>query len=836
MSDLKHAVRTLSKTPFITGVAILSLALGIGANAAIFSLFDQILLSTVPAAEPGELVNLAFTGPNPGSQSCNNAGGCDEIASYPMFRDLERESPGLAGVAAHRAFGANLARGERTLDGEGMMVSGSYFSLLGLRPALGRLLQPADDQVPGEHPVAVLGHDYWQNELGGDPDVLNSTVVINGHTMTVVGVAPDGFMGTTLGVRPDVYVPISMRAEVQPAFGDGGFDDRRVYWAYLFGRLDPGGTIEQAEAELNALYSSIINETEAALQEGMSETTMAEFRAKRVVLSEGGRGQSDIHEEARTPLMLLLGITAVVLLIACANIANLLLARGAHRSTEMAVRGSLGATRRQLLRQLLTESLLLAAAGGVASLLVARGTLAAMGSLMPPEAAEVLTGELRPGVLLFIMALVIGTGILFGLYPALHASRTDLATTIRSGSGQTAGARSAARFRTGLVTAQIALSMTLLVAAGLFVRSLANVSRVDLGLETAGMVTFGISPELNGYEPEQSRMLFERLERELAAIPGVTGVTASMVPVLAGSSWGTDVAVQGFESGPDIDDNSRYNHVGPGFFSTMGTPLIAGREFTEADALGGSKVAIVNEAFARKFGLEGREAVGAFMSIHSGPDSELDMQIVGLVQDAKYNSVRDEIPPVFYEPYRQNERLGFINYYVRTDGPTGPILRAIPDVMKRIDPNLPVEELKTFRQQVRENVALDRMISVLTAAFAVLATLLAAIGLYGVLAYTVAQRTREIGLRMALGAASPTIRKMIIRQVAGMLVVGGVVGLVAALALGRAAASLLYQLEGHDPIVLVAAVALLSLVAFGAGFVPAFRASRVNPMRALRYE
>jgi predicted permease len=603
----------------------------------------------------------------------------------------------------------------------------------------------------------------------------------------------------------------------------------------VFGRLAPGVSLDEARAEANRFYRNVINEVEAPLQEGMSETTLAQFREKRLILEEGWRGQSGVHEDARTPLLLLLGITGLVLLIACANIANLLLAKGAQRSTEMAIRGSLGAGRGALLRQLLTESLLLAGAGGLASLAVARATMGFVGSMLPPETRSVLQLELRPGVLLFTAAVALGTGLLFGLYPAYHATRADLATTLRAGSGQTAGARSAARFRSALVTAQIALSLALLVAAGLFIRSLANVSTVDLGLSTENMVTFGVSPELNGYDPERSRQLFQRLEEELAAVPGVTGVTTAMVPVLAGDSWGTDVSVQGFESGPDVDDNSRFNRVGPGYFRTMGVPLMSGREFTASDQLGTSEVAIVNEAFLEKFGLDPAEAVGAWMSDEDQTD-ELNLQIVGVAQNSRYSQVRDDVPPVFYRPYRQSETLGFLNYYVRTAGPVGPVLRAIPDVLRRLDPNLPVEDLKTLEQQVGESIFLDRLISQLSTAFALLATVLASIGLYGVLAYNVAQRTREIGLRMALGAAAPTIRRMIFRQVVTMLVLGGVIGVVAALVIGRAAGSLLYQLQGHDPLVLVSAIVVLSGVAVAAGFIPAFRASRVDPMHALRYE
>ena len=832
MRNLKLALRTLFKAPFVTAVAVLSLALGIGANAAIFSLFDQMLLRPLPVSDPEQLVNLGAPGPKPGSQSCNQAGDCEWVFSYPMFRDLEKAQTVFAGMAAHVLFGANLAYRGQTLNGEGMLVSGSYFPTLRIQPALGRLLSPADDATVSAHYVAVLGHDYWTSRLGADPAVVGEAITVNGHPMTIVGVAPRGFTGTTLGAAPAVFVPITMRGQMQP--GWRGFENRRSYWAYVFARLKPGVGIEQARTGLNAVYRPIVTDVEAKLQEGMSETRMAQFLKREATVEEGARGQSSVHGEARTPLILLFSITGIVLLIACANIANLLLARAASRSTEMAVRLSLGASRWQLLRQLLTESLVLAAMGGIVSLLVARWTLGALAAMLPPDAVETLRFRVDASVVVFAALLAIGTGLLFGLFPALHGTRPDLITSIRAGAGQISGGhRAAGRFRTSLVVAQIALSMALLVSAGLFVRSLTNVARVDLGIRTENLVTFGLSPELNGYDASRVAGLFTRVQEELAAIPGVTGVTAARVPLIAGSNWGTDVAVEGFRRDPDTDANARYNQVGTDFFRTAGISILAGREFTLADIAGAPRVAVVNETFAKKFGL-GREAVGKRIGIH-GNDS-LNIEIVGLVRDAKYSEVKQEVPPLFFTPYRQDTTIGSMSFYARTGSDPTPLVRAIPALVKRLDANLPVEELKTMQQQVRENVFLDRMISTLSAAFAILATLLAAVGLYGVLAYTVAQRTREIGVRMALGADGRRVRAMVLRQVAVMTAIGGIVGIAAAVALGRGARSLLFELEGHDPTVVVLSAVVLTLVALGAGYIPALRASRVDPMKALRYE
>jgi len=407
-------------------------------------------------------------------------------------------------------------------------------------------------------------------------------------------------------------------------------------------------------------------------------------------------------------------------------------------------------------------------------------------------------------------------------------------SSLKGQAGQPSGARAAARFRTSLATAQIALSMALLVSAGLFTKSLMNISRVDLGVKVDNVIMFGLSPELNGYTPARTKQLFERLEEELAALPGVNGVTSALVPLLGGSNWGNDVAVEGFPAGPDTDTNSRFNEVGPEYFRTLGVPLIAGREFRRADGAGAPKVAIVNEAFAKKFNL-GRDAVGRRIG-NRGDKEGLDTQIVGLVQNAKYSEVKREVPPLFFRPYRQDDRLGNITFYVRTSLDPEQFLPNVPKVVAKLDANLPVEDLRTMPQQIRQNVFLDRMISVLSAAFAGLATLLAAIGLYGVLAYTVSQRTREIGLRMALGAAPSRVRGMVLRQVGVMTIVGGVIGLTAAIWLGRLAQSLLFEMKGYDPVVLVSAAAALSVVALGAGFVPAHRASQVDPMQALRYE
>jgi predicted permease len=832
MRQIRFALRTLFKSPFVTVVAVLSLALGIGANAAIFSLFDQALLRAIPVRDPGALVDLKDPGPMHGSNSCSMIGGCDEVFSYPMFKDLEKGQQVLSGLAAHRDMSVSISYRDEPFNTRGLLISGSYFATLGLSPFLGRLIGPSDDSVIGAGAVTVLSYDLWRSRFGADPSVIGKNIIINGHTMQVIGIAPRGFDGTTLGTKPALFVPITMRHALSPWFD--GFENRQNYWIYLFGRVKPGVSLAQAKAGLNTVYRPLLRDVEAPLQKGMSAATLEKFKAKVIEVEDGTRGQSGLHEVVQTPLTMLFAIAAMVLLIACANIANLLLGRGATRAMEMGVRLALGATRRQLLTQLLTESLLLAVIGGAVSLLVARWTLAAMATLLPPDGTSTLTFALQPRMVLFAAALSVVTGIAFGLFPALHSTRGDLVTTIRSGAGQIQGHRAAARFRASLVTAQIALSMALLIAAGLFTRSLVNVTRVDLGLRVDSVVVFGMSPVRAGYDSTRAMLFYARAEEALAAMPGVTGVTSSLVPLLAGDSWGNDVRVQGFSNDPDVDHNSRMNEVSAGYFHMMGIKMLAGRDITAGDVQGAAKVVVVNEAFARKFKL-GNDVVGKFISTRGNKDS-LDTQIVGLIQDTHYNNVKDSVISVFYTPWRQDANVTYMNFYVRGSQSPSELLRAIPAAMKRLDSTVPVEDLKTMPQLIRENIALDRMISILSAAFAVLATLLAAIGLYGVLAYTVAQRTREIGVRMALGANAGQVKGMVMRQVALMLLVGGIVGLAGALVLGRVAGSLLYQMKGFDAAVFLMSSVVLTMVAASAGYLPARKASSVDPIKALRQE
>ncbi len=831
MRNLRLAFRTLAKTPFVTAIAILSLALGIGANAAIYSLFNELLRAPLPVPHPEQLVNFGGNTPSPGSHQTGLAGGDSKwVFSYPMLRDLEAHPGPFTGIAGHFSFGANISYHGATLNESGELVSGSYFPVLGVKPALGRLFGVDDDKVIGGRSVVVVSHGFWQTQLGADPAIVGQTITIDGKPFTVIGVAQDGFEGTTLGDRPALFVPLSMRSTLSPWFN--GYTDRTRYWIYVFGRMKPGVTMEQAQATINVFYHNVINAVEVPLQHDVSENVMGRFRTKKLELTDGRRGASDLHQSTQMPLELLFGITGFVLLIACANIANLLLARAANRSLEMAVRLSLGATRRQLVTQLLSESVLLALLGGLAGLAVAWATLHAIVLLLPADVASTLSFGLSSSAIAFAGLLSMGTGLAFGLLPALQSTRPDLVSALRDGSGKTSATRSAARFRTSLVTAQIALSMALLVPAGLFIRSLQNVSRVKLGVDIDNVITFAVSPSLNGLSGPASQQRFASIEREVGAIPGVTAIAATQVPLLAGNNWDNGMNVQGFPHTLDTDMDAYYNAVSPGYFHIMGEDLVAGREFTAGDAVGSPRVAVVNEAFVKKFRL-GNTAVGKMVGI--GKDS-LTHVIIGVVKDAKYSGVKQKDRPVYFQPYKQDSSVGNLNFYVRSALPPDVLMPQVRAAVRRVDANLPIEGLKSMPQQVRDNVYLDRMISMLSAAFAVLATLLAAIGLYGVLAYSVVQRTKEIGVRMALGANSSAILGMVLRHVVVMTVVGAVIGAAAAYVIGRGAQSLLFGVNGRDPLVMVSAAMLLALVALAAGAVPAVKASRLDPVRALKYE
>jgi len=811
-------------------VIVVTLALGLGINAAIYSLYHQVLLRELTVAAPHELVNLAAPGPKEGTPSCGEIGTCEEVVSYPMFRDLERlpDSP-FTGLAAHRNAAANIAIDGQTVAGTGLLVSASYFSVLGLQPALGRLLDANDEGVDGEASAVVLSHAYWESAFAEDPGVLGRELVVNGKPLTIVGVAPPGFSGTTLTLHPQVFLPITFRWRDDPA-AFPNHTSRKSYWVYLFARLKPGVSIEQAAAEINVPYRAILNDVDAPLVNDFSEQTMREFRARTLMLESGARGQHQI--QARAPLTLLLISTGLVLLIASVNIANLFLARGSARVGEIAVRASLGASRRQLLTLLLAEVGLLGAASVLVSLPITLLALRGINGLFPAFASRIFDLSLSSTVVGMTVTLAALSTLVFGLIPALKLIRVESGPALQAQGVRATGGRAAARFRTGLTTAQIALSMALLVLAGWFAQSLANVSRVDVGFRTESLTVFSIFPDRNGYKSERSALLFERLEEDLEQVPGVTSVAVTSVPLLANSQIGFPVVVEGYDAAPGEDTNVSVNYVSPDFFRTLEMPLLAGSAFERERNADAPRVAIVNERFVERFGLDAGAAIGN--RITTGTDGPVDATIVGIVRNAKYSDVKAETPPQMFLPRSDTPFLGAAVFYLRAGSPSIELRTSVDQVLARHDRNLPLMNYRAMTAQVAENVFLDRFMSTLAAALAVLATVLAGIGIYGVLSYGVAQRLREIGLRMALGASPQNVRRMVLGQVAWMAAIGVGLGVSLALLIGQVGRTILYGLSAADPLVPTAAVLALLAVVLVASYVPARRAAHVDPVTALR--
>ena len=828
---MRYAIRVLGKSPSFTLVAILSLAFGIGANTAIFTLLDQVLLRALPVRAPQQLVLLRFSGSDQGSlRSRDDNHGL--YFSYPMYRDLRDRNTVFSGMLATFNYDIAVNWHGQTERASTELVSGNYFDLLGVRPALGRMFQQSDDVAPEANPVAVLSYGYWQRRFGRDPTVLNQTIRVNDHPFTVIGVTAPGFRSVVIGDAPDVFAPMMMKAQLTPGWND--LENRRSRWLYIVARLKPDVTAKQAEAAINPIWYSL-RRMELEQMHNPPQRLRTQFMQTHLSLLDGAKGLSPLRNQFSTALVALMAMVGLVLLIACANVANLLLARGAARQREIAIRFALGASRLQVMRQLVLESAVLAAVGGALGILLASVVAQVLLRALPAETRLEFAFSSRPDLrtLAFTLAVTALTGILFGLAPAFQAARSGIASALKEQTGSVAGGGQA-RFRKLLVAAQTGLSLLLMVGAGLFARSLYNLKNQDLGFRTDHLLAFEIDPKLNGYSSAQIFSMYNRLTGQLASEPGVRAVTCSRMGLITDSNSGSNITVAGYHEKEGEDMNPNFDQVCPGYLSAAGIPLMEGREFTASDAAGAPKVAIVNEKFAHYF-FGNESAVGRWFGLGGG-NVKLDIQIVGVAKNAKYSSLRQVTPRFVYLPYLQTKDPGGMSFYVRTGQDPAMASGVVRRDVARLDPNLPVNNLAAMDQIIDDNIWLDRVVAALSMGFGLLATALAAIGLYGVLAYTVARRTREIGIRLALGATQTRILRLVMAEVGLLTGVSIAVAIPVSIALTRYLKSQLFGLSGTDPLTLAAAALFLIMVGLLAGYLPARRATRVDPVTALRYE
>ena len=844
LQDLRYAFRGLAKSRAFTAVAILSLALGIGANTAIFSLLDQVLLRRLDVSSPDELVLLSMKGSHYG----NNWGG--NAISHPMYLDLRDNNQVFTGMFCRFSTAASLSFGSDTERVSAELVSGTYFPVLRVGAALGRTFTPDDDREPGGHPLVMLSHAYWKSRFASDPAVVGRMVVVNGHNMTIVGVAQAGFTGVQLEFVPQIFVPMMMKAQITPLWD--ALKDRRWRFVNAFGRLRPGVSREQAQASLQPFFKGMLEMEvkEAAFRNASVEAREAFLKNVLEVLP-GGQGRSYVRGQLEKPLSILMGLTAGVLFIACANVAGLLLARAAVRQKEIAVRLAIGAGRFRLVRLLLVESLVLAAIGAILGVAFSWVTNRALLGLLPPDAAKIgLSAAPDPRTMLFTAAVAGLTAIVFGLLPALQSTRPELAPTLKEQTGAMAGGHGAARFRKVLVGAQVALSLLLLVGAGLFVRTLANLRQLGPGFPTENLLAFNIDPSLNGYKVEPAKAFYRQLTDDLRSLPGVREVGLAGVGILQDNEWDSSVTVEGHVPTPEESVSPFMNSISPGYFAALGVPVVAGRDFTLADheqqkregpAAGNGdnkapRVVIVNEKFARRFFGGGADALGRHVGFGNDPGTPTDMEIVGVIKDIKYMNLRDEVPIQMFIPFLATDFVGDMTVYVRAGLPAEQVVASARQRVQRLDPNMPLYNVRTLEHRVADSLLVERLVASLSAAFGLLATLLACIGLYGVLAYSVARRSREIGVRMALGAGAGDVLRLVLGEAVWLLGVGVAVGLPVALGLAHAVKSQLFGVHFADPPTLVAAALGLALATGLAGYLPARRASRIDPLAALRYE
>jgi predicted permease len=839
IADLRYAMRLLKKSPGFTLIAVGSLALGIGANTAIFTVAQHMLLDKLNVAHPDELKMFYWSEGKDGvaqeqwGEWDNLPDGAQVGSSftYPVYEQLRRDNKSLADVFAFKNYGRMTVtiRGDAEAA-ETEMVSGNYYSTLGVQPQLGRGIQESDDGEMGSGPVVVISDRLWTNRFGRAADVLGKSILVNATPMTIVGVNPPGFTGAySAQGTPDIFLPFSMQPIVAPQ--DMGSENapsllqsKSMWWVLVMGRAKPGVNAATAEAELNVAMNAAVRAT---------MPVKSDNQLPRLLLRDGNRGQNPNAEDLEKPVVVLMALSGLVLLLACANLANLLLARVGARRREMSVRLALGAGRWRILRQTMTESLLLSVMGGAAGLLLAWAMRNALPRMLADSWEPALEAKFSWPIFLFAAAVSIATGFVFGLGPAWHATRVQVNASLKD-SGQTVTHRRRGLGGKAIVALQVALSMVLVTGAGLFVRTLMRLESEGLGIRSHNLLLFSVELPETRYPKAASTPVLQRLEERVTAVPGVEAATLTYVPLISGNAEGHTFIPQGQQRKAEGNPSALVNRVGANFFSTYGIRIVAGRGFDGRDTQSSRKVTVVNESLAKKYFPNGNPVGKTF---EEGVDHPITYEIVGVCTDAKYYRVRKDAEPTYYAPYSQmDDGLHEATFAIRTSLAGEAILPALRDAVRHVDPNLPMLDVRTQDEQIAANLRQERIFAGLTSGFGVLALALACVGVYGVMAYSVSRRTSEIGIRLALGAARRQVLAMVLREASWLSAVGIGAGLAAALLLARVVKSMLYGIAPDDPLTLVGGALVLMGAALAAGWIPARRAAGVEPMVALRHE
>ncbi len=834
--DVRYALRQLRKSYGFTITAVLTLALGIGANAAIFTLFDQALLRLLPVRNPKELVRFHWSGEFSGSMS-SFGGDSFNYFSYPMYKDLRDQNQVFEGILAAEKYTAGVSWHNQAENEDAEIVSGNYFQLLGLRPTLGRLFTAQDETAKNANPVAVLSYGYWKSRFAGERDIVGQTVLINGHPFTIVGIGPQNFDSAIGGYRPGVFVPITMVGIAIPwRVPLDDLNNHRSSWLTLVARLKPGVTLAQAQASLDPLWHAL-RANELTLMKNPSQRFRHNFvEISHIQVLDDSRGFSPGRTDLEKPLHILIGMAGLLVVLCSINVATLLLLRAASRAREMSMRYALGAKRGRIISQLFVEGGLLGLAGAAAGLAVAPAAATLLVRLITnaDPGSEPYSTAIDTRILLFSFAVSLLATLAFSIAPVFHFLRPDLAGSLRQNAGT--ATRTSQRFRKAAVGAQIALSVLLLAGAGLFVRTLDNLLRVQVGFDTTHLLTFWFDPSSSGYGEERTVQIVTAALDALHRIPGVVSVAASNDPEFAGESDGSNFSIQGYKPGEDENMTFETPYITPGYFTTLRQPILAGREFTDADRKGSPNVAVVNLALAKRFFGSPQNAIGRQIAQGGGDNIKFDITIVGVVGDIHHTDLRTPLGPAVYQPYLQLEHPTGVQMYLQTARPPQMFVASVREVIHQLDPTLVVDGLRTMEDQIDRTANDERALAFLAIGFSILATLLAGIGLYGVLAYSTEQRTREIGVRLALGSPRLAVVLLVFREMVWIAAIATAVALPCAVALARLFQSQLYDVAAFDPLTLVGAALFTALMVGVASALPARRAASVDPIQSLRTE